>query len=255
VPENTRHLRVAVLIAGALEGTGWKECIDSIKRYVVSPYNSDVFVVADATDKNASKVVRYINPKLYILGDYTSKEVHDRLKSAFTTNFYRMLSKMHDCNELRRQFERDHRVAYDVVVVMRPDLMLYEPMNIGVCLASPQCVFCAKKREAYLNGYSLYGFTDQCFFASPKVMNKLLVGTQEFTRKLSHTDIVPICRMNEYIIYRYCLLNGICIRPFPLYFCILRHCNLSNLQWVQDTLQKKGSLVSASKEVCDRWFA
>jgi hypothetical protein len=145
-------MRVALCLAGQMRT--YKQCFGYLKDNVIEPLKPDIFIF---TEKNIGITNRLVDNKKHIEGTVSSESIRrlydpDRLiiTEPFSMsdlkqfkgvtvpddlikaepdhwkgnipNFYSIYS----CNELKRKHEQDNGFIYDLVIRMRPDLLVEE---------------------------------------------------------------------------------------------------------------------------------
>ena len=108
-------MKIAVCVSGQLRD--YKSCIDSLEKYLIHPFDVDVFLV---TDTNYDALEDY-DPVSYEFIDSTVDNMNTINGMTMNSMFY----KIYKCNQLKLEYERLHRFKYDIVIRTRPDIVLY----------------------------------------------------------------------------------------------------------------------------------
>lgn len=244
LPLQTRY-KVAVCLSGEFGRGNYMESYNLIKKNLVDQLNADVYMVADLSDKGVNTAITFFQPVRCVIEDFSHVKTYAGLESVFTSNLYKMLAKMNRVTSLCTKQE-----AYDIIIVVRPDLNVNENIHPSVLeevTLKKDCIFCARKKGQALETFKMYGFTDMIFMGSPQSILKMCPHPSAF----DHIQMVNVCRMNEYILQTYARKNGICVLPFDLQFCIQAECKWSLLEWFVNTYKRKKSLISMPKMHCD----
>jgi len=248
IPEYRQGMRVAVIVTGYFGNTN-RETLTQLKTHVLEPLKADCFIVDDISDGGHDAALEILGPRAVHRCDYSVQMDTPLYSLTKNSHFFEMFSKMNDGARLRREYEEKHGITYDIVIVMRPDLVFITPIPDAILrdvLANKEAIFCPSK-DVYHDAVDTYGFSDQLFMGSPRAIDSVCVSTAEIELVLN--DLTnPLCVMNEYIIYKYCERKGIQIIPFSMSFCISRFCTMTYGEWIQEALDKKG--VVMSKDVC-----
>jgi hypothetical protein len=141
-------MRVAVCISGEMRT--YLEVYNDFKKNLIEPFNSDVFIstwnesmyiTSDGTKKKVNierqKLIDLYNPvslNLFEFKDdffyeYEGVKVPEELirvkPNAFKGNIPQFFL-MHDCNRLKSKYEKKSNFKYDVVIRVRPDLLIFK---------------------------------------------------------------------------------------------------------------------------------
>jgi hypothetical protein len=137
---------------------------------IIDPLKADVFFSFDGNlDENDKiNVINLLRPTDYDWILHNEDAVVD-----IDANVKKMYQKIYLCNELKRKYELDNNFKYDLVIRLRPDLMIGEPIPIDV-------VKNINKNTVYypsVNKYDLFtsnrviGITDQFAFGDSNSMD------------------------------------------------------------------------------------
>jgi len=140
-------MRTALCLSGQMRT--YKKCFPSLKKYILDPFKPDIFIhtwdeIGGCTieeTKNVEKIdekdiKKFYNPKKIVIekfydqyyakkNDIATPEVvlkyAPRFKPAIPL-FY----KIYKCNQLKREYEQKNQFIYDMVIRLRPDIMIYD---------------------------------------------------------------------------------------------------------------------------------
>lgn len=104
-----------------------------------------------------------------------------------------MLYGMKMANAMREKYQKKHRIKYDFVVVIRPDIYLIKPLNIESYIQSEDVdadiLYTAgnyKRGGPILNDFRFIGGSDLCFFARPDIISKIYQNTDAIMRQIKN---------------------------------------------------------------------
>lgn len=146
-------MRAALILSGQFRDA--KKSYDSIKKFILDPYQPDVFIsswlnpnriVPSAwfgntpnDDCDVSDIIRMYSPKSLIMETFDDSDEsfysqQSRLLDSClnpgtetkTLNVFSMWYKKHGANQLKIKWERQNRFKYDVVILSRFDLVFLE---------------------------------------------------------------------------------------------------------------------------------
>jgi len=147
-------MRIALCISGQMRT--YKKCYDNLAKYILKPYNPDVFVhVWDYTgstndiekgEKITSSIIEnFFHPVQYVIDEFKDKyytKIDGLSVPKYVTDVpgYKgtlpMYYKMFACNQLKCNYEKKHNFKYDVVIRIRPDLNILKKLPRKVLLQS-----------------------------------------------------------------------------------------------------------------------
>lgn len=153
--------RVAVLLSGDIR-KGYELCLSSQMRNLIRPLKADVFFSFDdkLDQTNRANVLKILQPKEHIWCNaklYTMPDTAGLLQPATQL----MWKRIHDCNRLKIQSEQGFK--YDIVIRIRPDLLIKEPVPLNIIKDIKPGVFYypATTKLDILTSNSVIGITDQ----------------------------------------------------------------------------------------------
>jgi len=129
------------------------------------------FYINNYTHSNLNLIQNILKPKQIII--QSQKELESFKKEAETKvkfyiapdipkhpgHMFAMFYKIWACNELRKQYERDHNIQYDLIIRTRPDLQFLSLLNTQELLDSKKYLYVPE-----IEGYG--GINDQFAFGS-----------------------------------------------------------------------------------------
>ncbi len=146
-----RKLKTALCISGQMRT--YKRCYGNLKKYMLQPLQPDIFIHTwertgqrvqnkQKKKKSAYKVTDALLNDLYspvaVVIEPFKKEYFNELKGIRRPEILRKKSplhsksnlplfyKMYACNQLKKNYEAENNFVYDMVIRIRPDLMLME---------------------------------------------------------------------------------------------------------------------------------
>jgi hypothetical protein len=122
-------MRTALLFSGKLGD--WKECSESIFENIIKPLNPDIFLTTwEGEDAdNFSKVFDPIASRLLNFKDCIKLLKTEELVREPSKGLMPMLAGTKSVHSLYREYEQEKSVSYDLVVRLRPDVQILEPVN------------------------------------------------------------------------------------------------------------------------------
>jgi hypothetical protein len=234
------EISVAICISGQLRS--FRNCAEYIRQYAVEPYGADVFLCSDSTEPQQDKddAVKSFQPVAVSWCKWTyDKDIHDCPTDLCRKPSMYMARKILECDRLRRTYERKNNFEYDVVVRIRRDMALYEPIfsDTGIVAEGQVSVAQLRKFTRILMPHSnmgVYpfddGIQDQFFYGSSHTMTQICEG---FFNDLLEPDT---CHKpygehkwgfnwrvhNESILKEAAQKRGIAIKHFPSSWSIIR---------------------------------
>jgi hypothetical protein len=135
-------MRVAVLLPGMLRN--FEVTFPKFKQYIIDQLNADIFFSGYPNNRGIEyceeKLVELYNPKKYILREYT-----DELRREICPNENKYISRKNpetnphtwisgiwnvkQANELRKQYEKENNIKYDLVFKSRIDFFFYSSIS------------------------------------------------------------------------------------------------------------------------------
>lgn len=145
--------KVALCISGQMRT--FEACFPNLTKYIIDPLKTDIFIhtwanngistkakdeeKANFSDEKVTQTVlkKLYHPKIAVIEEYKDSyseelngvKVPDILKKEENQHYkgaIPMFYKMYKCNELKRQYEIKNDRRYDLVIRLRPDLMINE---------------------------------------------------------------------------------------------------------------------------------
>jgi hypothetical protein len=129
------------------------------------------------------------DPKAYKVEDQQYKDegyiVADTEISLF--GMHMMLHSMQECNRLRQEYEKDNNIKYDYIVMLRPDVELWNPLILETFIDRTDPQYLNKslyfggfwKNKTILNDLRFLGGSDVLFFASNDTMNNIFLHSEQ----------------------------------------------------------------------------
>lgn len=119
-------MKIAICLSGQIRDN-FSEFIEKLQKFVINNYNCDIFLCTDSiykeklTNKDIFTDIKFIdfNDDLY------KKYKLASLSMGHASYFY----KIHKCNKLLQKYKKHNNVDYDLVLHLRPDLIINEKIN------------------------------------------------------------------------------------------------------------------------------
>lgn len=130
-------MKVAVCLSGLLRSV--EHSFPTIQKYLIGPYNADVFVHAWRNDD-----INFVNPKLafqsiskidyitqvikpvkYMFQDVKKTKINGENRKMYK-NAATMFHSIYMANQLKKEYEKEHNFKYDIVIRSRMDTFYRE---------------------------------------------------------------------------------------------------------------------------------
>lgn len=202
-------MKIAVLLFGHLRS--FETCVDSLREHVLSRYDCDVFmhtwderdvktrtwhnqicepVLFDKAAMGAVIEAKYA-PKYYEIthqnlegGDHVIQSTYFPDYKFSLTGMHFLMYSMNRANELRHQYEKEHDVHYDYVLVTRPDVYFHVDFKIEKVIEQALCFGLDLNKTRFFatdqanSHFTSATFLDCCsdvlFFAYPQVVDTFI---------------------------------------------------------------------------------
>lgn len=191
-------MKIAVQIFGHLRT--YQECYKKLRENLLNLYDCDVFMHTwDTIDHNTQVwhnfLVEETGQTTAQLNDIIKKiyspkglkiekqividegNIVDQCSSISFFGIKSMLYGMSEANRLREEYQKKHKINYDYVLTIRPDILLGSPFKIGnfINLEDEKCFYTAGfyKSKNVLNDFRYIGASDVLFFAKPYIISNV----------------------------------------------------------------------------------
>jgi hypothetical protein len=212
-----KYRKTAVCISGQI-----RTALESIKSFnsFFEHEDIDVFIhtwylpgVDDHTE-----IIEQINtlykPKKFVI---EKSKHHERL------NFETMLKTIFLSNELRKDYEIENDVKYDVVVRYRFDLIFPKHVKFPKSECMPRTIYYPISDQGIINtDYQTHGMTDVFFYGDDVTMN---IATNIY--KVYKFSLIPLRELYSKLVYFYYDISDSLLSPGQL---IYKHCVTHNIQ-------------------------
>ncbi len=215
--------KVAILISGQIRDNSY-QCLMTQKTFIIDFYNADVFCSFsnDVSDKIKSDITRILNPKYIKWEDSDNKY---NIQEKYYHNTYLMFKKIYLCNKYKLDYEKEHKFKYDLVIRIRPDLLITS--TIPKLKLDDNTIY-FPQLTAPLYKYVLKSFikiTDQIAFSNSSSMDKYSNIHKYFINILKKKKKV----LPEIVLAEYLNNKKINIELVDYKFCIYKYCvNVTN---------------------------
>ena len=227
--------KVAICMSG--QPRFFKKCVKNILFTLVHYYDADVFCHLWASDNKAGtpnldkeqvrqEAIDAYQPKAIEVEDFclethcVNAEMRQKYKdpndywygfrTPTTISHYYSLYR---CNELKKQYEQQQQFTYDVVIHIRPDLQLYQPI---VTLNELQSID--------LHGVWMHTKSSSCnvnpavYFGSSEMMDIVCSAWTKFDEYYKRGMII----FDEQVLYDHITINQVPLRKKYMPYCLLR---------------------------------
>ncbi len=221
-------MKIAVCISGIAKNS--KICYDSVKKYLIEPYNCDVFCSFwSRTEQECQELFEIYRANLCEFEKFTDqyKEIFDKWDWPYImlephkkpTNAISMYYKIMRTNALRRSWEEKLGFKYDLIIRLRPDLELKSRVVL------PEKVLDKRLYIPPISNNACFGVNDQMYACSPNtyeiIANNMYGGAYKLMAKA-----LPI--HPELFLAMFCFTNGIGIEVFEVSYSLLNEGGPSN---------------------------
>ncbi len=204
------NLRVAVVISGQIR-KDYEISLNTIKNNLIIPLKADVFYNLDDNQPQIEKekIHKFLSPKKYEWKSYDIKK-----KYPFITNIYRMTLRIYDANQLKIAYENEHDFKYDIVIRIRPDLLIKHKLPSEIINnIKPNSIYVPKVSDIDIFNNIKFFMCDQLDFGDSKTMDTFSNLYFDVDKYLNHV----LC---ERIYYFYMKHNNIDIKYYNINFLI-----------------------------------
>lgn len=212
---NYKKIKVCLLYSGEIRNNYYNTLLTHILMFN-NVLDVDVFCVFTENEDDSIKkdVINILKPKKI-------EWIND--KNNNSKNFmYLLYGKIHLCNKLKIEYEKENNIQYDLCVRIRPDLYIknYLPYDIVNNIESDVIYSPYHDDLDYVTNISFLGLTDQLWFANSITMDKIC----NIYLNLSNYENSN-CMTSEIILKTYVKDMNIKIKYFKDYFFIIERIN------------------------------
>lgn len=124
------ELKIALCLSGGLRN--YKDTFYSIKHFLLDKHNIDVFFYGlenkEGKDKNIQDFTEMYNPKKIVVNDL---EFYKKMPCRYKTqpNSYYAFYNVMKCNELKKEYELENNMKYDIVIRCRLDTFWFRSIS------------------------------------------------------------------------------------------------------------------------------
>ena len=233
--------KVALCISGQFRDE-CKITLYSIKKYIIDVLDVDVFfnLTPVKNTKIQNDLLELLKPKRYVFENINT----DSYINKYSKNYKIMMTRIINCNELKKQEEINNGYKYDIVIRIRPDLLMKSSIHDSI-IDSDMTNKLYYYDFLYFPVCSSYGISDQLFLTDSATMDKLLVP------EAIHSTNTK-CLYSEYFLYKHCYNIGIKLHIFLNSSILykLSDCDFFNI--IYNFVKDKGIInIVQPKFVCD----
>ena len=225
-------MKVAVLLFGHLRT--FEYSAPFLKKNLLDQYDCDVFMHtwntmdsetkswdnkeiqhSPVTERLKERVKEIYNPQKFLIEEQTIKEdvlIHSLVddKSASLAGIHFMFESMNKANLLRKEYEKEKGISYDLVFVTRPDVAFFQVLELEKTLNEAQMLNLDVNKCRFFAG--LYGssktnvrlllsrVSDIVFFAKPHVIDTYIASNLDISKEYADKhflNVVSIYASNE----------------------------------------------------------
>jgi len=215
-------MKIAILLSGYLRTI--KDNYNNLKQYLLDMYDVDIYIHVTKSDDpkyiNSSlhidEIYKLLQPKMMIISSnynlHTNKNINDTLNQNY---------KYYLLNQQRKLAEQSENIKYDIILKLRPDVHLQEPIHF---IMKKDTIFIPS--DSKIDHTKLKTITDSYIcdimsYGQPEIMDKYF----NFYNSLPHL-IERYGYVNETLLYHYLHDNSFEYILFDIhYIVILSLCN------------------------------
>jgi hypothetical protein len=219
--KNKLNLKIALCISGRIDNI--KYCYNTWHNNFLKYYNVDIFMhINDCSYDDKQFIESIIKPKKITYEDPNLN------KENWYLNMNIMLYRLYYCNNLKNQYAINNNINYDVVIRMRPDITMYENLNLTSLLPDlfNDILYIPIYRYDLSDIINLFGLglTDQFFISNNKISN---IIANFYINKEKYKSIN--CELPEMLMNKYINDNNIVYNKFRLLFFLYQYEGLNNM--------------------------
>jgi len=190
-------MKVAVQLFGHMRT--YRKCHKALRKHLLSKYDCDIFIhtwdMYNHNTKTWHTNFRNVNKKvnqekimkLFGIGPEQIKIEHQEIYSTDkfvsrgrewalqgSISLYRSVKSV---NELREKYQKKHNVKYDMIICIRPDILLFEDLNLdkyvndNLNIGEKNIYFSGHMADRDMYGMNYIETVDLLFFGKPETMS------------------------------------------------------------------------------------
>lgn len=206
--------RIAIQFFGHLRT--FEKCLPALKKHLLNRYDCDIFMhtwdtynhntktwhnnfrgATKSVSKDKIKKLLKITDEQIVIEHQKNIDSGKFMANGVEFSLHGLKSVQHSIktvNELREKYQKKHKIKYDCVVCIRPDILLMSPLNLDKYISAKDY-----KNNIYYGGAVSHdikslngvGGCDLLFFGCPENMSKLCINLKTLVKNGSNIDYVP----------------------------------------------------------------
>jgi len=209
--------RVAILISGQLRDNYYQVLMIQ-KLFVIDMYNADVFCsFSDDVNDNIKVHINNILKPKYI--EWVESDNKYNLTNNITYNSYLMFKKIYLCNQYKLNYEKKNYFKYDMVIRIRPDLIvtsaipkldltqniIYLPeYKVKIMKYITNMFFKTPDNIAISNSYMMDVYSDVYIYFIEKIKTISIILPEMLLEKYFSENLIEFKLINfPFIVYKY----------------------------------------------------
>ena len=216
-------MRIALLISGYLRS--FDENINNIKKNIIQDNDCDIYIHITKDIENdkymnkkisIEKINEILKPKLLFQSNNLNMNNDNNINNILNQNY-----KIYILNEKRKVMEKIEKIKYDIVIKIRPDILLSTKLDYNI---DRNYIYIPK--DSKIDKTKLYNNNDPYIcdiiaYGSPDIMNMYCNLYLEIDNLIKEYGLI-----NETILYYYLITNKINYKLIDIdYFVVLSLCN------------------------------
>ena len=209
---NYKKQKVCILLSGSIRDNNTLNVLISQKIFIYDKLDCDIVCVFNddieqITELKKLDIINFLKPTKIIWVDDDFLNNH---RKYVETNIYKMYYKLYLCNNLKIKYEQENKFIYDVVIRMRPDIIIKEsfPNNIINNINNNYCY------STYFNNFNFSKIcvSDFILISNSHIANKIYT-LYNFIKMDNYNNYIKI-PIAEIILKIYLELNNINVKYF-----------------------------------------
>jgi hypothetical protein len=179
-----KNLKIAVILSGQIRND-YNISLNSIKNNIIIPLNADVFYNFDnnKTDLEKENIHNFLSPKKFTWETYDINKEYN-----FITNIYKMTKRIYEANNLKIEYENENKFKYDIVIRIRPDLLVKNKLSSDLINnIKKNTLYAPKVNNLDIIHYMKHFICDQMNFGSSETMDIYSKFYLEIDKYKQHT--------------------------------------------------------------------
>jgi len=219
-----KNKKIALCVSGQIRD--FAKCYPSWVRNL-DMNNIDVFACVGGDDNSINYFKEKLNP-IKIINCKKMPSDHKHINNNLRNELKNMWYRIYEVNKLKREYEEYNNFKYDVVIRIRPDLLLFSNIPIELSYLSDK-IYIPKYSGSNVifklfkvNNFLGFGLCDQLSFGNSKIMD-IYSDLYLYLEEKIFSDLK--CKLPEKYLKVYLKMKNINYNFFPIDFFIYLYYN------------------------------